>query len=71
MRKLCASVAFGLLFSVASVGVYACADVITFGSSICALTGSGTTATGVEVCSYKCTSIKAADAPAPVAEGAQ
>lgn len=70
MRKLFASVAFGLLFSVASVGVYACADVITFGNQICALTGSGTTSTGVEVCSYSCTTIKA-DAPAPAAEGVQ
>lgn len=66
MRKLFASVAFGLLFSAASVGVYACADVITFGDQICALTGSGTTTQGVEVCSYRCTTVKS---PAPVSPG--
>ena len=59
MRKFLASIAVGFLLSIGSVSVFAtCADVITFGDQICALSGTGTTATGVEVCKYKCTTIK-------------
>jgi hypothetical protein len=59
MRKFLASIAVGFLLSIGSVSVFAkCADVITFGDQICALTSSGTTSTGVEVCRYSCTTIK-------------
>lgn len=59
MRKFLASITVGLLLSIGSVSVFAeCADVITFGDQICALSGTGTTSTGVEVCKYKCTTVK-------------
>jgi hypothetical protein len=66
MKKLLASIALGIAFSVASVSVYACADLITVGDQACALTGSGTSsANGAEICFYKCTTIKAAAPVAP------
>lgn len=59
MRKIVASIAVGVLLSIGSVNVFAaCADVITFGNQICALTGSGTAPSGAEVCFYKCGTIK-------------
>lgn len=59
MRKLFASIAFGLLFSAASVSVYACATVLTVGNQVCMLTGSGTTPSGVQVCTYYCETVEA------------
>lgn len=65
MKKKIISFALGLVFASVPTLVYAtCADVITFGNQICALVGSSTTSTGVEVCSYRCTSTTT-PAPAP------
>lgn len=59
MRKIVASIAVGVLLSIGSVNVFAaCADLITVGDQICALTGSGTAPSGAEVCFYKCGKLK-------------
>jgi hypothetical protein len=65
MKKTLMSIALGLVLAGVPVAIFACADLITSGTTVCTLSGS---ANGGTICFYNCTTIKP-DNPGPETPG--